>query len=371
MLFMHPLRPESGPRILRVAVAAGFLVATTQLAFLPSATAASSAQRPFRSSIWLPFWLPGAVGEVTSNADVFRTASLFWYDAASCSSIRLEPRAGDRQVVSRLHDRGLQVMATVVGSGLPPRAAIDCFSNATRRHAHVHKLVRLAERHHYAGIDIDYETLAHTKSAKRALRVRHAFDRFVPDLCNALRAHGKVCTITVMPRTGDRTRVWLGKVIPGVYDYRAIAAAADRMRVMAYDEHGAGSAAGPVAGYPWVKRVIAYTASKAPLAKVELGIPLYGRDFSHHAGVALTGSQALDLARHHGATPHFDPIQREATFHYRAHGVRHTVWFSSPHAVAARTRLARADGLAGAAYWAAGQGPAGTWNAVRRATRSS
>jgi spore germination protein YaaH len=81
--------------------------------------------------------------------------------------------------------------------------------------------------------------------------------------------------------------------------------------------------------------------------------------------VTLAGEQAIDLARSHGATPVFDPVQRELTFGYRAKGVRHRVWFSNPHAVAARYQLARNDGMLGAAYWAAGLEQRGTWNAVR------
>lgn len=340
------------------------LVFLSQLATAPTPASVASAERTqLRSSIWLP----GAAAEVSRNAAVFRTASLFWYDAASCSSVRLEPGAGDPGSVRRLRARGLRVMATVVGSGLPPHAAIRCFSNRARRDSHVRRLVRLAVGGHFAGIDIDYETLAHTKDPKRATRVRHVFDDFVADLCAALHRHDKLCTITVMPRLDDSMDVALGKVIPGVYDYGAIAAVADRLRVMAYDQHSRRFGPGPIAGYPWVKRVIAYTASKTSLDRVELGIPLYGRDFANHDSVSLSGSAALALARRHHVTPHFDTRQREATFRYRTHGAPHTVWFSSPDAVAARTRLAKADGMAGAAYWAADLDVAGTWRAVRRA----
>jgi spore germination protein YaaH len=126
---------------------------------------------------------------------------------------------------------------------------------------------------HFDGVDVDYETLAHTTKPRLAVRVRRAYDRFVADLCPALRAHGKQCVVTVMQRADDSTRV------------------------------------------------IAYTATKTSLMKVELGIPLYGRDFSHHDGVALTSSAARALA----------------------------------------------DGMAGAAYWAATMDAPGTWSAVRRA----
>ena len=43
--------------------------------------------------------------------------------------------------------------------------------------------------------------------------------------------------VTVMPRTSDAATVWRGKLIPAVYDYRHLGRVADRVRVMAYDQH--------------------------------------------------------------------------------------------------------------------------------------
>jgi spore germination protein YaaH len=108
-----------------------------------------------------------------------------------------------------------------------------------------------------------------------------------------------------------------------------------------------------------------YTAKKAPLGKVELGVPTYGRDWSSGTAATLTGQQAINLARAHGVTPVFDRVQKELTFRYRAKGVGHRVWFSNPRAVAARYQLARNRGMVGAAYWAAGLEQQGTWRAVR------
>jgi hypothetical protein len=348
------------------AVAIALLGVTQLVTTPPAAPAAAAESRQLQSSIWLPYWLPDAVSDASAHASAFQSASLFWWQAASCASLRREPGAGSQADVSRLRASGLEVIATVVGSGLPPGNAIRCFSNADRRRAHVHRLVQLAVRGHYAGIDIDYETLAHTTRPSVALRVRAAFATFVADLCDALHSHDKRCIVTVMPRVDDSTRVWLGKVTPGVYDYGAIAANVDRMRVMAYDQHSRRFGPGPVAGYPWVRRVIAYTADNAPLAKVELGIPLYGRDFARDDSISVTSEQARAIARRHGVRPHFDRTQREATFRYRSDGIRHTVWFANPHAVAARTRLAAAHDMAGAAYWAATYELPGTWAAVRR-----
>ncbi len=315
----------------------------------------------------MPTWvMDAAVRAVTDNSDLFSTASPFWYDAAGCSTITGRPGAGDPDLVGHLRSRGLAVVPTITGSGLGPRASVACFSDPARRANHILQVVALVRSHGYDGIDLDYENLALTTRPAVARRVRSAFSAFVTDLCGELRTLDKECSITVMPRTSDRLSVWRGKLIPGVYDYRVLGRQASRMRVMAYDQHASGTAAGPIAGFPWVKRIASYVARTAPVARTELGVPTYGRDWTGKVAKSLTRRQAVDLARTHGVRPRFDRKQRELTFGYRAGGVAHRVWFSNPRAVAARHALARRLGFAGAAYWAAGLEQPGTWSAVRR-----
>ncbi len=133
---------------------------------------------------------------------------------------------------------------------------------------------------------------------------------------------------------------------------------------MAYDEHTRRSPAGPIAGYPWVQAVARYAASQIPAAKLTLGLPGYGRDWSGGTARTLTRDQAMALARRVGVTPRWDRSAREYTFSYRAHGVRHTVWFPGTRGVLERDRLARSLGL-GSALWAAGLEPSDLWRTLR------
>jgi len=347
------------------AVLLPLLLAVTTVAATHS-TASAATPKPFRSSVWLPYWhIDSAVSEVVKNATLFGTASMFWYDATSCSTVTSYPGAGNRAEIAALRRKHVKVVATVTATGLTPSRAIACFANPKLRKAHIRKLVQLARSRAYAGIDIDYENLALTTSPAKAKRVRAAFSLFVRDLCTALRKAHKSCTVTVMPRTDDRLSVWRGKLIPAVYDYAAIGAAATRMRVMAYDQHAGAYGPGPIAGMPWVRKIIAYTKSQVQLSKVELGVPTYGRDFSRGSSVSLFGDDATALARRYGRTVRWDAKQGECTFTYRSRGVKHTVWFDCPRAVAKRTRLAQLRGMAGAAYWAAGLAPSGTWRRLR------
>jgi spore germination protein len=340
------------------------------LMLLPSLTVpASGAPVPTASrggAAWLPTWvMADAVAAVRANADLFEQVSPFWFDATSCTRVTPRQGGGDRSVVSALRERGLRVVPTVTATGLSPAAAVHCLGDDTRRRAHVTLLVELAVSGGYDGLDVNYEHLALTTDPAVARRVRGAFTRFVADLCPALRGVGKQCSVTVMPRTSARFTVWRGKLMPAVYAYKALAVAADEIRVMAYDQHALKHGPGPIAGLPWVRRVVDYAVATMPRRKVRLGVPTYGRDFSRGSSVSLTRNAATELAARRGLRPRWDSLQAEATFTYRQAGVRHTVWFSSPRAVTVRTRLAQRRGLAGVVYWAAGLEPRGTWAAVR------
>jgi spore germination protein YaaH len=354
---------------MRLRVVGSVAVLATAIGSMPSlATVVSMDTKPRHrsSSVWLPNRnMAAEYRRVANNSDLFDLASPFWYDATSCSRLTGRPGAGSRAAIRGLVAKGLSVVPTVTATGLTPPAAIRCFSAGRRRAAHVERLAEVVTSRAYRGIDIDYESLALTTSPRLALKVQRSFTIFIDDLCRRMRRLHKVCVVTVMPRTSDELTVWRGKLIPGVYDYTAIAASASLMRVMAYDQHAPNTSPGPIAGFRWVRRVVAYAAGNAPLGKVELGVPTYGRDWSGGTADTLIGQQAVAIAHAHGVIPVFDPIQRELTYGYRADGVRHRVWFSSPAAVAARYQLARDTGMAGAAYWAAGLEQRGTWNAVR------
>jgi len=350
-----PSRRRGGTRATRAVIAVAMTAAIAP---------ASAAERT--GSVWLPSWLMDrALPATLTNADAVRVASPFWYDARGCDRIVGAPGAGSRTVIDRLHRRGLRVLPSITATGLTPTAAISCFANPTRRAAHVARIAAIVRSRDYDGVDIDYEHLALTTDPAQARRVRTAFTAFVRDLCTHMHAADAECSITVMPRTSDRMEVWRGKLIPGVYDYAAITSAATTMRVMAYDQHAGGTRPGPMAGLPWVRRIATYTASVAPAASVELGIPTYGRDWVGRTARSISGPQAVALAARHRVTPRFDPVQGEMTFTYTASGRRHVVWYSSPRSVRQRVALAGRTGFAGTAVWAAGLEQPGVWAALR------
>jgi spore germination protein YaaH len=61
------------------------------------------------------------------------------------------------------------------------------------------------------------------------------------------------------------------------FGYARIAKVADRVVIMAYDEHWSGSEPGPVASLGWCRKVSSYALSQIPVWKLVMGSPFYGR----------------------------------------------------------------------------------------------
>lgn len=61
------------------------------------------------------------------------------------------------------------------------------------------------------------------------------------------------------------------------FGYERVGAVADRIIIMAYDEHWSGSEPGPVSSLDWSQKVALYALSKVEPRKLVMGSPFYGR----------------------------------------------------------------------------------------------
>jgi hypothetical protein len=187
----------------------------------------AAGQAPARlSSTWLPYWNGEvAAARIADNADLFHTVSPFWYRAPACDSVgprrrrrRRCPRRGPAQPRHRRRANG--DLDDVAGHG--PACFHDPSSLSRARRP---DCSTSCDPGSYDGLEINYEHLALTTDAgmgvARAGRVQRLRARALRRA--ARRGAGSACT-PVMPRTDDSSSVWRGKLIPAVYDYRAIGA---------------------------------------------------------------------------------------------------------------------------------------------------
>ena len=348
---------------------------------------AAQASAGLNASAWLPNWAQTeATSTVTSHQNLFSGASPFWFYTDKEGKIHSLPGAASNSVSGPLERAGMSEIPTVTAP-IGPHKAIRLFTSRRLRERHVGRLVDLARP--YEGLDFDYEHPALTTNLATATRVRSALNVFYSDVCRALERHGRKCVITVMPRTSEEPQVWRGKLLPWVYDYEKIGQVADRVRVMAYDQHAGAYGPGPVAGAPWVERVARFSSQNIPPEKVELGIPLYGRRWAvgtrgaarevdvegQRADVhvapklaggnelgSLTWEQAKALKRECGAKTQWSRLEKAPYF--RCSG--EVTWFSNSRATVARAQIAAHFGLRGVAFWAPyGEDPS-TWEKLRR-----
>ena len=316
---------------------------------------------------WLPYWeMPAALSSTIGNAAAIGTASPYWYDISGDSTVHDKSGAGSATVVAELAANHVRLVPMVTDdAGL--RAFAGILQSASRRARLVRTLVALGSREGFSGIDLDFESFAYDPKhlTAPADAIATLYPRLVARVCSELRATGRSCQVTVMARTGSEPVYAHGDIATWVYDYGALTAAADRVQVMAYDDHSPGGPAGPIAPLPWVRDVIAFARTQGDPKHYELGVPAYGYEwYGRTSATAVYARQAAALAAQVHGHPRWDATMAEETFSYREAGHRHTVWYENATADIERARLAAAAGFSGVAVWAAGYEQSQLWRGL-------
>ena len=231
--------------------------------------------------------------------------------------------------------QGASVFGPLLSDPAAERRAID-------------SLLTLVEVNGYDGVNLDFEGIPPQD--------RRRFSAFVAQLASTFHRHGYYVTLSVPAETADAPNdPWTG-----AYDYRALGRSADLLMIMAYDEHTPSGPPGPVAATAWVKRVLAYAVRVVPPAKIILGVPGYGYDWSAAGSQALSYAQAEQLAAEHGVSP-----QAGGHFEYWASGQLHTVWFEDASTFLNKLKLAVGYELRGIALWRLGIEDPRIWGLLR------
>ena len=253
----------------------------------------------------------------------------------------------DPSLVTDAHNRHVPVVPLFVNAQGSTNVLL---SRATRRLA-ARNIARVVSQDHLDGASIDFELLKPTS--------RTDLSRFVTVLANFLHPSHKIVAVSVFPLVG------LPASINGAYDYKALAASADYLVIMAYDHHYSGGPPGPVSPYPWVKSNVQAALKQAPANRLVLSIGMYGYDWINNgqAGNAptLADVTAQALAKSKGAPIHYVASESQSEFTYSQHGTSHIVWFMGDRSAQARLALAKQYHLAGISLWRLGMEDPNFW----------
>lgn len=147
----------------------------------------------------------------------------------------------------------------------------------------------------------------------------------------------------------------------GPFDYARLAEIADRLLVMAYDEHWSGSGPGPIASIAWCAKVAEYARATIGQERLVMGLPLYGRAwveknpakaYRFPTLAALLKEKELAPARVHGEIPF---VQYEET-------VKVTAYYEDAASISGKLNLYRTSGVRNVGFWRIGLEDPEVWN---------
>ncbi|MDR2069846.1 MAG: glycoside hydrolase [Treponema sp.] len=188
----------------------------------------------------------------------------------------------------------------------------------------------------FDGLQIDFELVPRNDG--------EAFREFLRELRDGL--GGKVLSAALPARTHELEN--------DVYDYRKLLPLADRILVMAYDEHWSTSEPGPIASLNWCRSVAAYAMKTLGPDKLIMGLPFYGRtwgDMNPNRAFFHSGIERIKRENNVDVVKRQDDIP---SFTYKV-PVTITVFYEDEYSLSARLNMYQTMGVRSVGFWALGQ----------------
>ena len=204
----------------------------------------------------------------------------------------------------------------------------------------------------FDGVQIDFESISSEDGT--------AYLNFLAAVKKAL-PKDKIFSVAVMARWADHKK----KNPNDAFDYAFIGMIADRVVVMAYDEHFRSGPPGPVASLPWCRNIYDYAVSTIPSGKLVMGIPLYGRGWQTPTlAKAYKNREVVEELAQKGLKSTWDP-DTGGTYSF-SETVTVNVHYETTQSLNAKLNLYSTKPIQGVAYWRIGQEPDGFWKQLEK-----
>ncbi len=208
----------------------------------------------------------------------------------------------------------------------------------------------------FDGVQIDFESIG-SKDGTNYLNFLAAVKKALPK--------GKLFSVAVMARWESHKK----KNPNDAFDYPFIGMIADRVVIMAYDEHYGGGSAGPIASLPWCEKIYAYALKTIPKEKLVMGIPLYGRGWQTPSlARAYKNREIIAELREKGIRPSGDE-KNGASYSFQE-TVTVNVHFENFQSLKAKLNLYGQKPIRGVAFWRIGQEPEEFWAHLSQAEKT-
>ncbi len=248
---------------------------------------ASAQTAKFEVTGWIPYWRSATgTADTLPHLDKLTEVNAFVFTLKQDGTLSDNGNLDQEPWVSfhaAAKAKGVRVIPTVMSGDRPLMHRI--LSNATSRKNLVDEIVRMVNQKGFDGVDIDFE--------HKLAETREPFSAFLRELQAALGTKWLMCTIETRIPLADQ---YFGVTMPqgaGEYsnDLKAINAACDRVRIMAYDQQridrsvnaqyeARGELYAPVGDPAWVEKVVNHMSKDISKDKMLIGIPTYGYEYA-------------------------------------------------------------------------------------------
>jgi spore germination protein len=315
---------------------------------------------PLQLDSWVVYWdLAPSMDDATRLSPELRGVGAFCYHFKPDGSLA-PPSPTFPEAISKLKSlnvgKPLTVWVSVTNdldrgskkSLKDPAIVHDILNDPTRRAAHIQDLVNLADQ--ADALEIDYENLWG--------KDHDAYSSFIGELAQALHARSRRLAVVVQAKTNDRVRDEAGAI-----DWKAVGAAADIVKVMAYHFHYASGPSGPIAPPDWVNTLTQFALEHIPAEKLEIVLTLSGFDWPAGATAkSIDYDAAIQLAKIQGVALKHDATSGSPHFSYQQGGIAHEVWFEDAQSLRLKMEALRAAGITQIGFWRMGTGDPAFWS---------
>ena len=236
------------------------------------------------------------------------------------------------------------VLQNVQGDFFAKAATQALFHSEARRRQLIAQLLDYLGKTGDGGIIFDFENVdARDMPAYRAL---------IAEVNAALDPSGRIVAVT-LPLEGDG------------WSPQQFAKAADKVILMAYDEHWVTGTPGPIASNGWFATKVANALKDMPADKVIIALGSYAYDWHGGNADSLTVEEAWMAAHDSKATPIFDKASGNTGFSYLEDKQRHDVWMIDAGATWNQMQILSHLGIDNVALWRLGSEDPGFWRDLR------
>lgn len=249
----------------------------------------------------------------------------------------------DVKYIEWAHKTGYAVWATFKNDGIGIDGTSKIVADMKKRESIISDLIKLCQTYNLDGINVDFEGMKKENV--------NEFSQFIRELSASLRRNNLRVSVDVT--VPDGSDVW-----SLCYNRYEIAAAADYMVLMAYDQFPANSKVpGSTAELSWVESNLKKLIERDNInpEKIILGIPLYSRLWWVTNEQLQTSAITMTVAKEYlekGAK--WMEAEGQYYVEYSDGDTTYILWVEDEKAVEEKRKLIEKYNLAGAAYWRLG-----------------